>query len=140
MMALLGYLQKNCTLMVLKNGKGEEMKLSQADTLLNILSTMLETKGIVGFKIARNYRMIEDELKEYIQKKQELFMKYGNEVEGKLIIEKDSENYPLFLQEIKPYEEQEVEFNFRKITEEELAQSELTAAQMLLLGEMVEGE
>lgn len=117
------------------------MKLSQADTLLNVLNTMLQTKGIVGFKIARNYRMINDELKEYNEKKLELFEKYGREENGKLIIEKDSENYPLFLQEIKPYEEQEVEFNFRMITEEELAESELTAEQMLILSEyMVEGE
>lgn len=117
------------------------MKLSQADTLLNILTTMLQTKGIVGFKIARNYRMINDELKEFNEKKLELFQKYGKEEDGKLIIDKDSENYPLFLQEIKPYEDQEVEFNFRMITEGELANSELTAQQMLILSEyMVEGE
>lgn len=117
------------------------MKLQQADTLLNILTTMLQTKGIVGFKIARNYRMISDELKEYNDKKMELFKKYGKEENGQLIIDKDSENYPLFLQEIEPYNEQEVQFNFRMITEEELANSELTAEQMLILSEyMVEGE
>ena len=115
------------------------MKLSQADTLLNILSTMLNTKGIVGFKIARNYRMINEELKEYFEKKQELFEKYGTKQDDKLIIDKDSENYPLFLQEIEPYLNQEVEFNFRKITEEELSSSELTAEQMLLIEDMVEG-
>ena len=117
------------------------MKLQQADTLLNILTTMLQTKGIVGFKIARNYRMISDELKEYNDKKMELFKKYGREENGQIIIDKDSENYPLFLQEIQPYNEQEVQFNFRMITEEELANSELTAEQMLILSEyMVEGE
>ena len=115
------------------------MKLQQADTLLNILTTMLQTKGIVGFKIARNYRMISDELKEYNDKKMELFKKYGREENGQIIIDKDSENYPLFLQEIEPYNEQEVQFNFRMITEEELANSELTAEQMLILSEyMVE--
>lgn len=115
------------------------MKLSQADALLNILTTMLQTKGIVGFKIARNYRMISDELKEYNDKKMELFKKYGREENGQIIIDKDSENYPLFLKEIEPYNEQEVQFNFRMITEEELANSELTAEQMLILSEyMVE--
>lgn len=115
------------------------MKLQQADTLLNILTTMLQTKGIVGFKIARNYRMITEELKEYNDKKMELFKKYGKEENGQIIIDKDSENYPLFLQEIEPYNEQEVQFNFRMITEDELANSELTAEQMLILSEyMVE--
>ena len=115
------------------------MKLQQADTLLNILTTMLQTKGIVGFKIARNYRMITEELKEYIDKKMELFKKYGKEENGQIIIDKDSENYPLFLKEIEPYNEQEVQFNFRMITEDELANSELTAEQMLILSEyMVE--
>ena len=115
------------------------MKLSQADTLLNILSTMLQTKGIVGFKIARNYRMIEEELKEYNDKKRELFQKYGTEKEGQLIIDKGSENYPLFLEEIKPYNDQEVEFNFRMISEEELIDSGLTAEQMIILSDyMVE--
>lgn len=115
------------------------MKLQQADMLLNVLTTMLQTKGIVGFKIARNYRMISDELKEYNDKKMELFKKYGREENGQIIIDKDSENYPLFLKEIEPYNEQEVQFNFRMITEEELANSELTAEQMLILSEyMVE--
>lgn len=115
------------------------MKIKQADNIALMLSTMLQVKGIVGFKIARNYRMISDELKEYNDKKMELFKKYGREENGQLIIDKDSENYPLFLQEIEPYNEQEVQFNFRMITEEELANSELTAGQMLILSEyMVE--
>lgn len=117
------------------------MKLSQAEVLANILSSMLDTKGIVGFKIARNLRMINEELKEYFEKKQELFRKYGEEKEGQLIIDKGSENYPLFIEEIKPYEQQEVTFNFRMITEEELSCSDLTAEQMYLLSDyMVEGE
>ena len=117
----------------------KNMKISQADTLLNVLSTMLKTKGIVGFKLARNYRMIEDELKEYTEVKRELFNKYGTEENGQLIIDKNSENYSLFLEEIKPYDEQEVEFDFRMITEQELIESGLTGEQMLILSDyMVE--
>ena len=117
------------------------MKLSQAESLALVLNTMLNVKGIVGFKIARNLRMINEELKEYNEKKEELFRKYGEEKDNQLIIEKDSENYPLFLEEMKPYEEQEVSFDFRMITEEELASSDLTAEQMYVLSDyMVEGE
>ena len=76
------------------------MKLSQAESLALVLNTMLNVKGIVGFKIARNLRMINEELKEYNEKKEELFRKYGEEKDNQLIIEKDSENYPLFLEEM----------------------------------------
>ena len=111
------------------------MKLSQADTLLNILSTMLQTKGIVGFKIARNYRMITEELKEYNDKKMELFKKYGKEENGQLVINKLDDNYVKFMDEMKPYDEQEVNFDFKKITDEEFENGDLTAEQILILSD-----
>lgn len=107
-----------------------KMKNREAESLSIALNSMLDTKGIVGLKIARNQRMINDELKEYYQFKQELFKKYGEEKDGVLVIQKDSENYILFLREVKPLEEQEVNFSFRMITEEELINSGLTAKQM----------
>ena len=116
------------------------MKIKQAEIIKTVLETMLETKGIVGYKIARNLRMINEELIEYENVKRELFRKYGREENNQLIIDKDSENYPLFLAELKPYQEQEVDFDFRKITEEELENSDLTAQQMMFLMEYFEGE
>ena len=106
------------------------MKTVEAEALSIALNSMLDTKGIVGLKIARNQRMINDELKEYYQFKQELFKKYGEAKDGNLVIRKDSENYLSFMKEAKPLEDQEVNFDFRKITEEELADSGLTAKQM----------
>lgn len=111
------------------------MKISQADNIATLLSTMLQVKGIVGYKIARNLRMINDELKEYNEIKQNLFEKYGEERNGQLVIDKSSENYSLFMNEIKPYEEQEVNFDFKTITEEELQNGDLTAQQVLILSE-----
>lgn len=117
------------------------MKTSEAELLGIALETMMDTKGVVGLKIARNHRMIADELKEYYEFKQELFKKYGEVKDGQLVISKDSENYPLFAKEMKPLEDQEVSFDFRKITEEELAGSQLTARQMATIWDyMVEGE
>ena len=115
------------------------MNYSQAENLAINLSTMMETKGVVGFKIARNLRMINDELREYYQFKEELFKKYGEEVDGNLVINKDSENYSLFLNEIKQIAETEVNFDFRKITEDELINSGLSAKQMSLIWELVDG-
>lgn len=113
------------------------MKITQALLLQNILSTMLNQKGIVGYKIARNLRMINEELIEYNKQREELFKKYGTQEGDTLKIDKDSENYLLFLKEIKPFDDLEVEFNFLKITQDELMNSELTAEQMLILSDYI---
>ena len=114
------------------------MKIKEADKIATVLLNMLQIKGIVGYKIARNLRMINDELKEYNDIKQDLFHKYGTEKDGNLIIEKSSENYSLYLKEIEPYEDQDVSFDFKKITDEELQNGDLTAEQILVLSEYFE--
>lgn len=116
------------------------MKLSQAEQLSIALNTMMEEKGTIALKLMRNKRMIDEELKEYYKLEADLFRKYGEEKDGQLVIQKDSENYPLFLKEIEPLNNEEVSFEFRKITEEELANSNLTANQMAVIWEwMVDG-
>lgn len=115
------------------------MKISQAVKLSMALNTMMEEKGVVGLKLMRNKRMIDDELKEYYQLEADLFRKYGEEKDGQLVINKESENYKKFLEEIEPLNNEEVTFNFRLITEEELEHSNLTANQMAVIWEwMVE--
>lgn len=119
------------------DGIGEKMKYSQAENLAIALNLLLDVKGSCGLKIARNLRMINDELREYYQFKAELFKKYGEEKDGQLIINKDDPNFPLFMKELNELD-QDVDFNFRKITEEELIESGLTAKQMSIIWEMVE--
>lgn len=111
------------------------MKLSQANQLTEALSTMLQAKGIVGFKIAYNFRKLNEELIEYNQIKQDLFRKYGEEANGQLVINKMSENYSKFIEDIAPYENEEIEVSLKTVSEEELQQSDLTASQMLVLME-----
>ena len=116
-----------------------KMKISQAKQLSIALNTMMEEKGTIALKLMRNKRMIDEELKEYYALEESLFRKYGEEKDGQLVIAKDSENYPLFLKEIEPLNNEEVSFEFRKITEEDLAYSNLTANQMAVIWEwMVE--
>ena len=113
------------------------MKQSQAEILSINLNEMMNERGAIGLKLMRNKRMIDDELQEYYQFKEELFKKYG---EGKKFIDPESENGKLFLEEVMPIAEMEVDFDFKKITEEELAQSSLTASQMAAIWEyMVDG-
>ena len=117
-----------------RSGKGETMKQSEAK-LLSISLKSMEEKGKVAVKIARNIRMIDDELKEYYQYEAELFKKYGIEKDGQLVIDKNSENYQKFLNEMQPLDNEEVSFNFRRFTDEELENSCLNVNQVLLLME-----
>ena len=110
------------------------MKQSEAKLLSISLKSMNE-KGKVAVKIARNIRMIDDELKEYYQYEAELFKKYGEEKDGQLVIDKNSDNYQKFLNEMQPLDNEEVSFNFRRFTDEELENSSLNVNQVLLLME-----
>ena len=121
-------------MLVIMTNKGETMKQSEAK-LLSISLKSMEEKGKVAVKIARNIRMIDDELKEYYQYEAELFKKYGEEKDGQLVIDKNSDNYQKFLNEMQPLDNEEVSFNFRKFTDEELENSSLNVNQVLLLME-----
>ena len=114
------------------------MKISQAEALAVSLSTMLDTKGVVGYKIARNLRMINEELKDYYEQKQRLFEKYGKEKDGQMVIERDTDEFKKFMEEFSPVMDQEVNFDFRKIKEDELIESGLSAKQMALIWEIVD--
>lgn len=108
------------------------MKQSQAELLSIALNSMMNEKGSIGLKLMRNKRMIDDELQEYYQFKAELFNKYGD---GKDFIEPNTENGKKYIEEFQPIADMEVNFDFRKITEEELANSTLTAQQMAVIWE-----
>ena len=123
---------------LLGHHKGESMKTSQAENLLINLDSLTECKGSIGFKIAYNIRKLSDELKEYVQFKQELFKKYGEEVEGNLVINKESENFPLFVKELNELD-QEIEIPLMKFSEKDLIDSGLSAKQMSLIWELVDG-
>lgn len=114
------------------------MTYQQADILLQTLSTMLDIKGIAGFKIARNIRMIQEELKEYIQYKTELFKEYGEEKDGQLIVDKSSPSFSEFYKKLEELENQKVDFDFRMITEDEAIESGLTAGQISMIWEIIE--
>ena len=115
------------------------MKQVDAERLMVCLYDMTDVKGVAGVKLARNLRMLSEELKEYLLYKQEMFKKYGTEDEnGQWKIQTNTENYFNYLKEMKSLDELEVTFDFRKINEEELANSGLTAEQILKIWEIIE--
>ena len=114
------------------------MKTSQAENLLIKLDSLTECKGSIAFKIAYNIHKLSDELREYVQFKQELFKKYGTEIDGQLTISKDSEHIQDFLNELNKLDV-DIEIPLLKITEEELKESNLTAKEMAMIWELYDG-
>lgn len=115
------------------------MKASQAEKLALSLNELMDVKGSAGLKIARNLRMINDELREYYQFKEELFKKYGEEKDGTLMVNKDSANFSSFVEELNKID-YDVNFDFRKITDDELVESGMNARQMSIIWEMTEND
>ena len=106
------------------------MKTSQAENILIALEYFKGVHGKVGVRIARNKRMIEEELVEYFNAKNELIRKYGEEKNGIFQVNPMSDNYKKFMEEIAPLLDEEVSFNFRTFTDEELEEcDELTSEQ-----------
>ena len=111
-----------------------KLKTIQADNLLSAFSMMMKNcKGIVGYALAKNVRLLNTELTEYNNIKQELFRKYGEEDKGQLVIKKESDNFQKYLEEIKPYNDIEIEIDFMKVKEKDLIDSGLTGEEMYLL-------
>ena len=114
------------------------MKTSQAENLLINLDSLTECKGSIGFKIAYNIRKLSDELREYVQFKAELFKKYGEENDGQLMINRESPNFSSFIKELNDLDT-EIEIPLMKFTEKDLVDSGLSAKQMSLIWELVDG-
>lgn len=96
------------------------MKLSNNQIMnrLEHLKRLLDHKDIVGYAAARNTRLLNEAALEFVQKRDELIMKYGDAVfdengkeTGEITLAFDSDNFPIFLEELKPYAEIEQEIN-----------------------------
>lgn len=110
------------------------MKTSQADNLSLMLKGMLpKTKGAAAVKLAMNFKRINDELSGYRSEKTVIFKKYGEEKGDNLVVSKDSENYPLFLEEINEIDNIEINPDFQIIVPEELEKTDLSAQDILIL-------
>ena len=114
------------------------MKTSQAETLLLSLSTLTDFKGTVGFKIAKNVHKLQDELKDYIQFKSDLFKKYGEEKDGNLVVDKTKENFGEFMKELNKLGDVEIDIPLVRFNENEIIECGMTSAQMSLIWELID--
>lgn len=113
-----------------------EIPIIKAEQLAQMLEGMLkDAKGITAYALAKNLRIIKTELQEYLDTKTKLFEQYGTREGDKITIAKDSPNFQKFMDEISIFEKENINFEFRKLKEEDLINSGLNGEQMYLLSE-----
>lgn len=113
------------------------MKCKNVDAY-NAFFVMQQTKetGMLGFAIAKNMRKLANELIEYDSKRNELIKKYGTQTEGDRY-QFTAEDSKRFYEEMKPFDELEIEFEPMTVTEEVFVGGNLTSDQMYPLMWMV---
>ena len=96
----------------------------------------VEEKGVLGFAIARNRRILSSELREYAQKRDELLQEYGtDEGGGRFTI--PVEKVPAFSEALRPYAEMAADVAIVQVDEEAFCGGNLTSSQMFVLEWMV---
>ena len=114
------------------------------EQMLKALEPALEQRNKVGYAAARNARILQNELTEYLTRKNELVMEYGTpEVDengnetGQVSISPMSENFGNFIEEIERYAQIEHDPQLMTIKYEE-AIGILSGSEMLELEWMLE--
>lgn len=122
------------------------MKLTNSQIMerLENLSRFLDRRDIVGYAAARNTRILTEAVREFTQIQNVLIRKYGeqltdndgNEVD-EIALSFDSDNFPDFIEEIRPYAEIEQEINLIALKYEQ-AIGLLSGTELLALDWMFE--
>ena len=109
------------------------MRMTNAEgaQCLSIMMNIQE-KGKLGFAIAKNMRKLNEELREYFAKRDELIMKYGEQQDGDQY-KIPPERVPQFVSEMREYDEMKFDFDPQTISEEDFCSGSLTSDQMYAL-------
>lgn len=110
------------------------MKTTEASMLKTFLESIAkECTGKLGYAVARNIRILTTELTEFENEREKLIRKYGKQNGDQIIIENGSKEYFEFLEEMKEFEDIELNFELMKVSQELLENSNLTADKMYIL-------
>lgn len=110
-----------------------------AFNMLMALDSASNEVGQLGFAIAKNRRKIKTELEEYIERRNDIIIKYTTrDDEGKPLI--TDTNAALANQELEPYSNMECALDIAQVTEDVFCGGALTAQQMFELDFMVKEE
>lgn len=118
----------------------EKVTYYNLSNYLNTLNPILDkVTGKLGFVVARNHRIIEKEVKAYREKIEEIIKKYGDtDEEAQVIRVSDPEKAKKADKEYVGISNLAISVDILKINEEDLADADLTAKEMLSLSWMIE--
>lgn len=116
------------------------MKLTNAQIFESIpVLAQAEEKGMLGFAIARNRRVLAAEVQEYARKRDELLEQFGaKEEDGKFTLTAQAAD--AFYKALEPYAQLEVEVAVLQVTPEVFCGGQLTSSHMYTLNWMVKEE
>lgn len=110
------------------------MKLTnkQMDEYIYGLEGLMEkTQGRLGYAIAKNHRMILNELKEYQGLKDSAIMRFGTKNEqGRASIQVGTDAYEKYLEEMKQYDDIESDVNIVMVKADDVYSSNLSAKEV----------
>lgn len=113
------------------------MKLTN-DIIFSGIQTLsdLHEKGKLGYACARNLRKLYDAGKEFLEKRDELIMQYGQKQENGTYVIPDT-NLNAFNTEMREYAEIEHDVDIMQVSEEEFVSGSLDSQAMYKLSWMV---
>ena len=116
------------------------------EKMVGTLKPHLERTDVIGYAAARNTRILENELQEYVQRRDELVLKYGEEKKdedgnptGSVSLNFDSPKFTEFVEELEKFAVLEHEPPIMKLKYEQ-AIGILSGAELLELDWMFEDE
>ena len=115
------------------------MKTIEAFNLLTFLNGIAtKCTGKLGYAVARNIRILNTELTEFQNARNELIRKYGTKDGDNIFIENGSEAFFSFQNEMKQYESIELDIPLMKVNREVLENSDLSADLLLVMSNYME--
>ena len=121
----------------IKNGSMKLAELVASDNALETLSKM-QMKAKASYRIATAINQITPHIASFTQIQEDLINKYGEEVDGQVKVETESEHFPEFIREINDVLNEDVVVDVKKIKLKELGDVEVTPRDMLALGWLIE--
>jgi hypothetical protein len=102
-----------------------------------LMLSKLDEKGMLGYAIARNRRLLTAEVQEYSYKRDELLAEFGTDM-GNGQFQLNAENASRFYEALRPYSELTVDVPVMQIEPEVFYSGNLTSNQMFALEWMVD--
>ena len=105
--------------------------------LKSAMNCLPYAKGVTGFVLNHNYKEIFEKIKEYLDLRNTVIQKYGEQMEDGTYEITDEEQLEKANKELADYGDLKISVDIVKIPEEKTVESNLTAAQLMSLSWMI---